>query len=175
MKAFAISVESPRQDDVRALVVALNEEMFSLTPREHCHHMSIEEMAQPDTTVFVARAEGEAIACGALKRHPGAVGEVKRMYTKPEWRGRGVGKAILERIIARAREEGCRRVVVETGDKLHAAWRIYEQAGFTRCGSVLDYPPSPYTVFYEMALVGRVQSANPAPGDGGLHPSNAES
>lgn len=152
MSAVAIAVETPLQDDVRALVAALNAEMFQLTPREHCHHLSVEQMAHEGTTVFVARADGEAVACGALRRHPGGVGEVKRMYTRPERRGLGIGKAILARIVDLARQERMERIVLETGDKLHAAWRIYEDAGFRRCGAVLDYPESPYTVFYGLPL-----------------------
>jgi putative acetyltransferase len=168
---FAIAAESPLRDEVSALVAALNDEMFALTPREHCHHMTVAEMAQPDTTVFIGRANGSAVACGALRRHAGRIGEVKRMYAKPEWRGRGVGKAILARIIAQAREERLVRMVLETGDKLHAARRIYEAAGFRRCDAVLDYPPSPFTVFYEMALIapqttrGELRSAPPPYGD----------
>ena len=82
----------------------------------------------------------QAVACGALKRHDGGIGEVKRMYTRPSHRGRKVGAAIVERIEALAREEGIRRLVLETGDRHPAAWTVYERAGFTRCGPVLDYP-----------------------------------
>src|SRR5688572_22836143 len=80
-----IAVESPLQDDVRALIADLNETLLTLTPAEFCYHMTVDEMAQPDTTVFVARYPGKtgAVACGALRRRAGSVGEVKRMYTVP--------------------------------------------------------------------------------------------
>jgi putative acetyltransferase len=42
--------------------------------------------------------------------------------------------------------------VLETGDRHPAAWRVYERAGFARCGPVLDYPDSVWSVFYEKAL-----------------------
>jgi putative acetyltransferase len=42
--------------------------------------------------------------------------------------------------------------VLETGHVHDAAWRVYERGGFTRCGPVLDYPPSDYSIFYEKAL-----------------------
>lgn len=149
---LTIAVESPLQDDVRALIEALNENLLALTPPEHCFHMTVEEMAAPDTTVFVARQDGEAIACGALRRHEDRVGEVKRMYTVPEQQGQGIGGKILDEIIALARKEGLTRMVLETGDRHPAAWRVYERTGFRRCGPVLDYPDSEWSVFYEMEL-----------------------
>ena len=51
-----------------------------------------------------------------------------------------------------------RELVLETGDRHPAAWAVYEKAGFTRCGPVLDYPDSPYSVFYQKQL-GRASSA----------------
>ena len=149
---IAIAVESPLQDDVRILVAELNETLLALTPPEFCFHMTVEEMAGPDTTVFIARDDGKAVACGALKRHADGIGEVKRMYTRPSHRGRKVGALIVERIEALARKEGLRRLVLETGDRHPAAWTVYERAGFTRCGAVLDYPDSKWSVFYEKSL-----------------------
>jgi putative acetyltransferase len=102
--------------------------------------------------VFLAREDGAAVACGALRRHAGRTGEVKRMYTLPSHQGRGIGGRILEEIETLARKEGFARLVLETGHRHAAAWRVYERAGFTRCGRVLDYPDSEYSVFYAKAL-----------------------
>jgi len=150
--ALSIAIESPLSDDVRVLIAALNKNLLSLTPPEGCFHMTVEEMAAPDTTVFVAREAGVAIACGALRRHGDHVGEVKRMYTEPAHQGKGIGGAILKEIETLARREGFRRLVLETGDRHPAAWRVYERGGFTRCGRVLDYPDSPWSVYYEKEL-----------------------
>jgi len=150
--ALSIAVESPLQDEVRALIVELNAVLHSLTPPEHCYHMTPEEMAGPDTTVWIAREDGVAIGCGALKRHGNGIGEVKRMYTKPGQQGRGIGGMILARIEDKAREEGIARLVLETGDRHPAAWRVYERGGFERCGPVLDYPDTTWSVFFEKGL-----------------------
>lgn len=149
---FVIEAESPLQDEVRALVAELNATLLALTPPEFCFHMTVEEMAERDTTVFIARDDGRAVACGALKRHAGGIGEVKRMYTRPSHRGQRIGAMIVERIEALARAGGCTRLVLETGDRHPAAWAVYERAGFTRCDPVLDYPESPWSVFYEKTL-----------------------
>ena len=118
--------------------------------------MTAEEMAGPKTTLFVARDSGETVAMGALHRHGEGHGEgiaeVKRMYTAPSHQGQGIGGRILAEIVALAEREGFSRLVLETGDKHAAAWRIYERAGFARCGPVLDYPDSAYSVFYSRPL-----------------------
>ena len=154
-----IAAESPLQDEVRALISELNEVLLTLTPRGFCYHMTVEEMAEPDTTVFVARVDGRAVAIGALRRHDGGIGEVKRMYTRPEVQGRGIGGAVLAAIEARAVANGLDRLVLETGDRHPAAWRVYERAGFTRCGPLLGYPDTPYSVFYAKPLVQARSSA----------------
>lgn len=151
--AIEIAAESPLQDEVRALIAELNAVLLDLTPPEFCFHMTVEEMARPDTTVFIARDKGIAVACGALKRHEGGTGEVKRMFTRRTHRGRQIGAAIVARIEALARAEGMARLVLETGDRHPAAWAVYERSGFSRCGPVLDYPDSQWSVFYEKPLV----------------------
>jgi putative acetyltransferase len=153
MGSIAIRSEDPRQDDVRELIAELNTTLLALTPPEFVFHMTAEEMARPDTTVFVARDDGKAVACGALRRHEAGIGEVKRMYTRPSHQGQGLGGRILAEVETLARREGLTRLVLETGDRHVAAWRVYERSGFSRCGAVLDYPDSGYSVFYEKALV----------------------
>ncbi len=149
---LTIAVETPLQDEVRVLVAELNAVLLELTPPEHCHHLTVEQMADTSTTVFIVRDGGEAVACGGLKRHDDAIGEVKRMYTRPSHRGRKIGAQVMERIEVLARQEGLKRLVLETGDRHHAAWTVYERAGFRRCGPVLDYPDVTWSVFYDKAL-----------------------
>jgi putative acetyltransferase len=156
--AIEIAVETPLQDDVRALIAELNATLLELTPPEFCFHMTVEQMAKPDTTVFIARDDGMAVGCGALKRHASGIGEVKRMYTRPSHRGLKIGAEIVRRIETLARQEGLTRLVLETGDRHPAAWTVYERAGFTRCGRVLDYPDSNWSVFYEKALTPEMES-----------------
>lgn len=151
--SFTIATETPLSDDVRALVKQLNEFTFELTPAEFRHHMTVEQMAQPDTTLFVARdASGVPLGMGALRRHANGVGEVKRMFVTPEARGLGVGGAILARIEDLARQEGVIRIVLETGSNFDAAKRVYERGGFQSCEPILDYPPSAWTAFYAKSL-----------------------
>ena len=135
--SVTIAIETPLQDEVRQLIAELNAYLLSLFPPEVCSHLTVEQMSQPDTTVFIARDGGLAVGCGALRRHGHGIGEVKRMYTRPSHQGRGIGGQIVDAIEALARIEGLRQLVLETGLGLDAAWRVYERAGFERCGPVL--------------------------------------
>lgn len=155
--ALTIDIETPLQDDVAMLFSELNAIAFSLTPPEFCHHLAPKDMASPSTSLFIAREDGAAVACGALHRHEGGIAEVKRMYTRPDARGRGVGRKILGEIIALAEKEGLTELVLETGNNFYAAMRIYEGAGFQSCGPMLDYPDSPYTAFYRKPLRERIE------------------
>lgn len=149
---LSLAAESPLSEDVRRLIAELNATLLALTPAEFCSHMTAEEMAGPDTSVLVARLDGAAIACGALRRHADGIGEVKRMYTVPSYQNRGIGARILAAIEVLANAEGLRRLVLETGHQHPAAWHLYERAGFARCGPVLDYPASAYSLFYTKTL-----------------------
>ena len=155
----SVAIESPFQDEVRGLVEALDAHLIPLAPAEFHFGLNIEDMAGPDTTVFVARNDaGEAVGIGALKDvglDAGAhTGEVKRMYTTPAVRGQRVGSMLLDAICARARDLGIERLVLETGvgEGLAAAVRLYENHGFTECGAALDYPDSGYSRFFEKKL-----------------------
>lgn len=151
----SIAVESPLQDGMRTIIDALNTHLLTLSPAEFCYHMKVEEMAEPETTVFVARDDaGRIVGTGSLRREADGVAEVKRMYTLPEVRGQRVGSALLDEILAMATKEGVSRLVLETGspEGFAPAWRLYEKAGFTRCDAVLDYKDSEWSAFYEKYL-----------------------
>jgi putative acetyltransferase len=153
--AITIARETPLQDDVRALVAALNAYMIPLTPREFQFQLTVEQMAEPGVTLFVAReGNGRAVGMGALKKHDASLGEVKRMYTPPEMRGQRIGAQILGRIEALARESGLSSLKLETGEApgFEDAWRLYERGGFSQCGAFLDYPDSGFSRFYEKKL-----------------------
>ena len=153
--AITIATETPLQHDVRVLIRELNAHLSALSPPEFCFQMTAEQIAETATTLFVARdASGRAVGMGALKRHPDGIAEVKRMYTRPEFRGQHIGRAIVTRIEALARSEGFTRLVLETGiEKTHGeSWRLYQRNGFVRCGVVLDYPDSGWNAFFEKKL-----------------------
>jgi putative acetyltransferase len=69
--------------------------------------------------------------CGVYPVEPGTL-ELRKMYVRPEARGRGVGRLLLDHAIAEARASGARRIVLDTLHTMQAAVHVYERAGFAR-------------------------------------------
>lgn len=152
---LTITRETPVQDDVRRFVAELNAHLQPLSPPEFQFQMTVEQMAGPDTHVFVARDDtGKAVGMGALKTLDVTTGELKRMYTLPEVRGQRVGKEIVETLETYARSLGLTQLKLETGAEsfMPEAHRLYRRSGYTPCPAFADYPNSDYSAFYERAL-----------------------
>jgi putative acetyltransferase len=150
-----LTIETPLQDDVRGLVKRLNAHLNPLSPPQFQFQMTVEQMADAATTLFVARNQaGEAVGMGALKVADAEMGEVKRMFTLPAIRGQRVGSALLQAIEQLARDKGLSVLVLETGAEasMPEAHRLYQRGGFSPRGPFLDYPESPWSAFYEKRL-----------------------
>jgi putative acetyltransferase len=105
---------------------------------------------------FIARRDGEPVGCGGVSFENG-LAEVKRMYVRPQARGRGIAGALLARLIAEAQTRAATRLVLETGDAQHAAIRFYQRAGFSQCAAFGAYAAMPQSalvrsVFFEKHL-----------------------
>lgn len=151
----SIAIETPLQDDVRDLVRALNDHLIPLSPLEFQFKMTVEQMAEPNTTLFVARdGSRHAVGMGALKIHSTELGEVKRMYTDPAVRGQRVGSQLLAAIVELARAKQIRTLMLETGtgEGMAEAHRLYARSGFKARGPFLDYPDSEWSAFFELPL-----------------------
>ncbi|MCM4076683.1 GNAT family N-acetyltransferase [Paractinoplanes hotanensis] len=90
-----------------------------------------EDFATPNGAFYVADGGERLVACAAWRRH-GDDAELKRMFTARSARGRGLGRRMLAAIEASARVAGCRRVILETGDRQPEAIALYESAGYER-------------------------------------------
>ncbi|MFC7534285.1 GNAT family N-acetyltransferase [Actinoplanes sp. GCM10030250] len=89
------------------------------------------DFTPPHGAFLVAVIDDSLVASAAWRRH-GDDAELKRMFTRPSARGRGVARRMLAAVEESAREAGCRRVILETGDKQPEAVALYESAGYQR-------------------------------------------
>ena len=88
------------------------------------------EVRPPAGEFFVAYLHGDAIGCGAVKYHPGAPTEIKRMWIAPEARGLGLGRRLLEHLEGCAQASGARVAHIETSAVLGEALALYRSAGW---------------------------------------------
>jgi ribosomal protein S18 acetylase RimI-like enzyme len=114
--------------------------------------LSVSELLAVDVQFFVARQDGAPAGCGAVKRFGGEYAEVKRMYVRPAFRGRGLGRAILERLERVMQEQNIPLLRLETGIHQIEAIGLYERFGFYEIAPFGDYLPDPLSRFFEKRL-----------------------
>jgi len=155
---LVIEVDDPRREDVHALLEEHLRFARSVTRPEDVYALDLDGLVDPSITFFSARLDGELVGVGALKQldDAGHV-ELKSMHTALAARRRGVGRALVEQLLAVAAERGARRVSLETGagEAFAPARSLYASAGFVPCGAFGDYPASSNAVFMTRALAPR--------------------
>ena len=89
------------------------------------------EFAPPLGRFFVALDGGDVVGCAGWRAR-GADAELKRMFTTPAARGRGIARRLLATVEESARTDGRKRVILETGDRQPEAIALYKSAGYRR-------------------------------------------
>lgn len=90
------------------------------------------DFTPPNGAFLVAITDDDRLIASAGWRRHGADAELKRMFTTAAARGRGVARLMLAAIEQSARDAGCKRVILETGDRQPEAIALYESAGYSR-------------------------------------------
>ena len=128
--------------------------MQDSSPPESIHAFDIDKLRHPTVAFWSVWVAGEIAGCGALKRLDSARGEIKSMRVADEFLGQGIGRAMLQHILAEARRVGFSSLWLETGsaDSFVPAIKLYESAGFLRCGPFEDYIEDPFSIFMTMKL-----------------------
>ena len=144
MPPVAVTVElvGAPTDEARILVGELEAILAAEYPPEQRHGLSLDAIFQSHIRFFVARVGGEPAGCGGVGFFDGFA-EVKRMYARANFRGRGIATALLARIEDEARAAGFGLLRLETGTAQAAALRFYTREGFNICRVFGDYAAMP--------------------------------
>lgn len=134
--------------EAQALIHALNAELTERYPEPGATHFRLdpEEVAEGKGAFLLVSRSGVPIGCGAIRRIEERTGELKRMYVRPEDRGRGIGGLLLDSLEAEARALGLSRLVLETGTRQQEALALYQRAGFSDIAPFDEYVNSPLSV-----------------------------
>jgi putative acetyltransferase len=140
--------------EIAELIAIHGGTMLAASPRESCHFLPIDGLRQPSVSVWSLWEGGALLGCGALKDLGNGTGEIKSMHTREVLRGRGLGRRMLEHILAEARRRSYSGLYLETGsvDGFIPARRLYEAYGFNYCGPFGDYAEDPHSVFMSLPL-----------------------
>jgi putative acetyltransferase len=153
---MSITIVEARPDspDSLRLIAELDEHLAGYDyPPESCHAFSVDKLLREGVVFFVARYDGAPAGCGGLKLFGDEYGEVKRMFVRPAYRGRGVGKAMLAHLARFARERRVGILRLETGIYQTEAIGLYEAFGFHRCPPFGEYREDPNSVYFEKAIL----------------------
>ena len=142
--------------EVGCLIGELNGVLGAAYKDHQRHGLSIEQLFEPHVRFFVARLDGIAVGCCGVAMFDDYA-EVKRMFTRPVARGRGVAKALLNKIEEEARGAGKSILRLETGTYQQEAIGLYEAMGFQSRGPFGPYAAVPArnietSLFFEKTL-----------------------
>ncbi|TDB74994.1 GNAT family N-acetyltransferase [Micromonospora sp. KC723] len=101
------------------------------------------EFVPPRGAFLVAYLDGRPVGCGGWRSHGDDTAELKRMYTDPAARGRGVARAVLAAVEESARHHGRKRIILECGDRQPEAIAMYTSAGYERIPNFGFYADAP--------------------------------
>jgi putative acetyltransferase len=148
-----ISQESPDSADAVELIAELEAHLDPLYPTESRHGYSVEKLLRQGVSFFVIRENGVPIGCGGVQFFGSDYGEIKRMYIRPQFRGLGFARLMLDHLSEYTRSNGINVLRLETGIHQHEAIALYERAGFRSIPPFGEYKPDPLARFYEKQIV----------------------
>ncbi|HET9734259.1 MAG TPA: GNAT family N-acetyltransferase [Burkholderiales bacterium] len=109
------------------------------------------EYAPPAGRLLLASEAGAPAGCAALRRLDAQTGEMKRLYVRPAYRGRGLGRQLAAAVIDAARETGYASLVLDTLPKMASAIALYRALAFAPRGPY-SAQPTPGAIFFERRL-----------------------
>lgn len=152
MLSVIILAERPDTADAVQLIAELGRYISPLYPHDSEHGLSPEEMAREGVAFFILRSDGEPAGCGGIWLRGTDYGEIVRMYVRPAFRGKGLGKRLLGHLEAYARDSGIRVLRLKTGIFQPEALGLYERLGYQEVPPFGEYRAHPLNRYYEKQL-----------------------
>ncbi|BAY42755.1 GCN5-related N-acetyltransferase [Scytonema sp. HK-05] len=116
----------------------------------------LQQFAPPQGRLLLGEYETKIAGCACLRKIGEDVGEIKRMYVRPEFRRKGIGRSLLQAIIHEAKQIGYSKIRLDTAPFAKAAQALYRSLGFQE---IEPYPESeipekfrPSWVFMELVI-----------------------
>ncbi|MGZ9221230.1 MAG: GNAT family N-acetyltransferase [Anaerolineales bacterium] len=147
-----ISRERPDTPDAISLITELEAHLEPLYPSESRHGFSVDKLLAEDVAFFLLRVNGTPAGCGGIKLAGSEYGEIKRMYVRPQFRGSGFGKSMLNHLAEYAHSQDITLLRLETGIHQREAIALYERMGFYRIPPFGPYSDDPLSRCYEKRL-----------------------
>ncbi len=145
---FYISEANKGDSELIYLVRELDAFQSELYPTESNHCLDFSTVSDENLRCVIVKDEhGIPAGCGALLFEEGGFGEVKRIYIRPEFRGRKLGEQIIAFLENLALENRCHQLRLETGIHQQSAIALYRRCGYEVCEAFHPYIADPLSVF----------------------------
>ncbi len=145
-----LRTDSGNQDFIN-LVKHLDADLAERDGKEHSFYAQFNKIDKIKHVV-VAYENGKPMGCGAIKEYAPGIMEVKRMYTPPESRGKGVASKVLAELETWAAEMSYEKCILETGKKQPEAIGLYQKNGYTLIPNYGQYAEVENSVCFEKVL-----------------------
>ena len=147
-----ITAERPDTTDAMLLISELEAQLEPLYPKISRHGYSVEKLMEQGVAFFVTRQAGVVASCGGIELFGIEYGEIKRMYVRPQFRGLGLARLMLNHLAAYVQERKVNLLRLETGIHQKEAIGLYERMGFQQIPPFGSYKEDPLSRFYEKRL-----------------------
>jgi GNAT superfamily N-acetyltransferase len=148
----SIRTDSENKDFI-ALVKLLDAELAELDGDEHVFYAQLNK-TDKIKQVIVAYENERPTSCGAIREYSPTITEVKRMFTLPENRGKGIATIVLNELEKWASELSYQKCILETGWRQPDAIRLYEKNGYKRISNYGKYAGIENSVCFEKEIQG---------------------
>ena len=151
MNSKIIRTESSHEDFVQ-LVRELDHYLAIIDGDEHDFYHQYNQIENLDPVVLLV-IDGNTVSCGAFKELNKDTVEMKRMWTRPEYRGKGCASTVLGELEGWAREEGYTHSMLETGRRMQDAVKLYLQNGYAETENYGQYIGIENSICFKKTLV----------------------
>lgn len=145
-----IRTNSDNQDFIN-LVKLLDEELAVRDGSEHSFYAQYNRIDKIKYAI-VAYEDDKPVSCGAIKEYEHGTMEVKRMYTLPEYRGKGIATLLLNDLEKWVKELGYKKCILETGKKQPEAIALYTKNGYKLISNYGQYAGVNNSVCFEKEM-----------------------
>lgn len=111
-----------------------------------------QQYGKPAGGILLLEAGEKAVGCAAVRKFDNETGELKRMYIRPAYRGKGQGRPLLHKAIALAKELGYKKLRLDTLPTMEAAGKLYRETGFQPIAPY-NYNPHEGVRYFELDLL----------------------
>lgn len=150
-----IEILDAENSEVKALIAQSDAFYEKLYPPESNHLDSAETLSESNVLFLGCRVDGELVGCGAVKRlkDDGDYAEIKRLFVKPDFRGRGLSRLLMNALETNVKQWGIAILRLETGTRQPESLGLYKSMGYRTRDPFGSYQPDPLSVFMEKLLL----------------------